>query len=92
MPDDTSPHGGEAMHPLPDRAKIPKDRPGASDSLRERGDEISRAEIERRPALPDDSEPLAADIEDEDDDPVVESGPGVAEDTGKPSVVKQPGG
>ena len=87
MPDDTSPHGGEAMHPLPDRARIPKERPGASESGKP-----SRTDVERRPAVPTDTEPMAADIEDEEDDPVVESGPGVADDTGKPSVVKQPGG
>ena len=29
MPEDTSPHGGEAMHELPDRAKIPQPKPGA---------------------------------------------------------------
>ena len=92
MPDDTSPHGGEAMHPLPDRARIPKDRPDAARDARGDSAEISKAEIERRPTLPADAEPMAADVEDEDADPVVESGPGVAEETGKPSVVKQPGG
>lgn len=27
MPDDPTPHGGEAMHPPPDRAKIPQPQP-----------------------------------------------------------------
>lgn len=31
MPEDTTPHGGEAMHELPDRAKIPQPRPGAQE-------------------------------------------------------------
>lgn len=84
VPDDTSPHGGEALHPLPDRAKIPK-------APRE-GDAPDGPEVAQRPPLPARSEPMAADVEDEEADPVVESGPGVAEDTGKPSVVKQPGG
>ena len=97
MPDDTSPHGGEAMHEPPERAKIPQPKPGrASDEppraqpeTRERqmgDDEISR------PPLPDHPEPMAADVEDEDEDPVIESGPGVAEESGKPSVTQQPGG
>jgi hypothetical protein len=82
MPDDTSPHGGEAMHELPDRARIPKDKPGTRPA----------AGIDERPPLPQHPEPMAADIEDEEEDPVVESGPGVADETGKPSVTRQPGG
>lgn len=81
MPDDTSPHGGESMHPLPDRATIPKDKPGT----------LPPTDIRERPPLPDGGSALAADVEDEDADPVVESGPGVAEETGKPSVTRQPG-
>jgi hypothetical protein len=81
MPDDTSPHGGEAMHPLPDRAKIPKDKPGS----------LPATDINERPPLPGRSEPMAADVEDEDADPVVESGPGVDGASGKPSVTRQPG-
>lgn len=82
MPDDTSPHGGEAMHELPDRARIPKDKPGHRPATG--GGE--------RPPLPAHPEPMAADVEDEEEDPVVESGPGVADETGKPSVTRQPGG
>lgn len=91
MPDDTTPHGGEAMHPLPDRAKIPQPKPGAEgdEPVRDRTpkDEPS---MDERPALPDHPEHTAADVEDEEADPVVESGPGVADDTGKPSVTRQP--
>jgi hypothetical protein len=89
MPDDTSPHGGEALHPLPDRAQIPQRKPGAGST--ERPQDTDRPDVARRPDLPARSEPMAADVEDEDDDPVVESGPGVAEETGKPSVTRQPG-
>jgi len=88
MPDDTSPHGGEAMHPPPDRARIPEPKPGAPADPPPRG----QPQVNERPPLPDHPEPMAADIEDEEADPVVESGPGVAEDTGKPSVTRQPGG
>jgi hypothetical protein len=93
MPDDTTPHGGEAMHPLPDRAKIPEPKPGAQEreyeAERPPRDELP---LRERPPLPDHPEQMAADIEDEEADPVVESGPGVAEETGKPSVTRQPGG
>lgn len=91
MPDDTTPHGGEAMHPPPDRAKIPQPKPGADDKepLRERRGE-REAPLSDRPPLPEDPQRLAADVEDEEADPVVESGPDVAEDTGKPSVTQQP--
>jgi hypothetical protein len=29
MPDDRTPHGGEAMHQPPERAKIPEPKPGS---------------------------------------------------------------
>jgi len=96
MPDDTTPHGGEAMHVPPDRATIPQPKPGAE------GEEAPRArkhdddnptppDLRDRPKLPEHPEAMAADIEDEDADPVVESGPGVAEETGRTSVTRQPG-
>lgn len=81
MPDDTSPHGGEVFHPLPERARIPHGRESAAP-----------AQPAGRPSLPERPQRLAADVEDEEADPVVESGPGVAEETGKPSVTRQPGG
>ena len=90
MPDETSPHGGEALHPLPERARIPAERPGAEEAGRPDG--LSREAVSARPALPTEPEPMAADVEDDEADPVVESGPGVADDTGKPSVTRQPGG
>lgn len=90
MPDDTTPHGGEAMHPLPDRAKIPQPKPGAQpERERDPGHEQDES-LRDRPPLPQSPPRMAADIEDEEADPVVESGPGVADDTGKPSVTQQP--
>lgn len=95
MPDDTSPHGGEAMHPPPDRAKIPQPKPGAA------GEEPAREEprprdtdIQRRPALPEHPEQMAVDVEDEEADPVRDSDADsdADADTGKPSVTRQPGG
>jgi len=74
-PIDPSPHAGEVMHepdkqfpvPTPDRLhEHPHKHAGEDD-----------ASIEGRPAIPAHSELMAVDVEDEDDDPVIESGPGV---------------
>lgn len=89
MPDDTTPHGGEAMHAPPDRATIPQPKPGRASDEPPRGQPQAEADQDR-PPLPAGSEPMAADVEDEEADPVVDTGPGVAEDTGKPSVTRQP--
>jgi hypothetical protein len=90
MPDDTTPHGGEAMHTPPDRARIPQPKPGRESDEPPRG-QPTADEPQARPPLPDRTEPMAADVEDEDADPVIESGPGVDEDTGVASVTQQPG-
>lgn len=94
MPDDTTPHGGEVLHRLPERAKIPQPKPGqpSDEPLRGRPDaHTPEPEVGERPELPENPELMAADIEDEDADPVIDTGPGIAEDTGKPSVTRQPG-
>jgi hypothetical protein len=93
MPDDPTPHGGEAFHALPDRAKIPEPKPErradeheGRDAPRPDGEEISH-----RPSLPDHPELMDADIEDEEADPVVDSGPGIADDEARElSVTQQP--
>lgn len=93
MPDDPTPHGGEAFHRLPDRAKIPKPKPGQPSDEPVRGQPDAKTpdpEIGERPELPEQPQVMAADIEDEEADPVVDSGPGIAEETGKPSVTRQP--
>ena len=92
MPDDTSPHGGEAFHRLPDRATIPQPKPGqpSDEPVRGQPDAQAPQPIGERPELPGQPQLTAADVEDEDADPVVDSGPGIAQDTGKPSVTRQP--
>lgn len=84
MPDDTTPHGGEALHTPPDRATIPEPLPGqaAAPLPPDTG----------RPPLPTEAQVRAADIEDEEADPVVDSGPGIADDEGgRPSsATRQP--
>jgi hypothetical protein len=98
MPEDTSPHGGEAFHPPPQRARIPDPPPQATDPVAHgRTDTVQRPDedtIARRPSLPEGTQTLAADVEDEDADPVVEAGPGVADPAGQGtvSVTRQPGG
>ena len=72
MPDDTTPHGGEAMHAPPDRARIPQPKPGRESDAPPRGQPGDE---------PRDRPPL----------PVIESGPGVADETGTVSVTQQPG-
>ncbi|RYY94972.1 MAG: hypothetical protein EOO24_23730 [Comamonadaceae bacterium] len=71
MPTDTTPDPRD-MERLPEAQVIPE---GPAGRHRPAGE----AEIAKRPALPDHPEIMAADIEDEDDDPVVDSGPGIAD-------------
>ena len=92
-PDDSSPHGREIMHVPPERAKFPQPKPGEEDHEQvhgnpgdEPGDE---GDPSRRPALPEHPEWMAVDIEDEEADPVVDSGPGI--DDGVKSLKKQKG-
>jgi hypothetical protein len=97
MPEDTTPHGGEAFHPPPERARIPEPLPQATDTAAAGGSDTAQGldhAAAQRPPLPNATSQLAADVEDEDADPVVESGPG-AGDAGRPatvSVTQQPGG
>lgn len=69
MPSDTTPDPRD-MERMPEDKQIPK----AS-----KHDLAGKPDIEHRPALPDRPKQMAADIEDEDDDPVVDSGPGIAD-------------
>jgi hypothetical protein len=70
-PIDPSPHAGEVMHE-PDK-QFPVPSPDGLDERKPQDD----AAINERPAIPAYSELMAVDVEDEEDDPVVESGPGV---------------
>ncbi|TFZ03537.1 hypothetical protein [Ramlibacter humi] len=69
MPSDTTPDPRD-MERMPERQRIP-------DATR--GGEAGKPDIEHRPSLPDHPKQMTADIEDEDDDPVVDSGPGIAD-------------
>jgi len=67
-PIDPTPHAGEMMQPPPG-PEIPQGRDGNS----------GPADVSQRPALPDHPEQMAVDIEDEEADPVVDTGPGIAD-------------
>jgi hypothetical protein len=70
-PVDPSPHGGEILHENPD-AKFPQ-------PLAHEHEHVDAPDIAHRPALPDHPQQTAVDIEDEDADPVIDSGPGIAD-------------
>lgn len=106
VPKDPTPHGGEAFHELPDRAKIPEPKPGGKDDkpLLDPGSHPAgkpdndaggtprpgEREMRERPPLPQASQRLAADIEDEEADPVIDSGPGIDDEGPEPSATQQP--
>ena len=73
-PDDPTPLGDAMTHRFPDQ-KIPQakpDRAAETDAQDQRG-------TAARPSLPDHPERMAADVEDEEADPVIDTGPGIAD-------------
>ena len=90
-PLDPTPLGDEMVHRLPER-KFPQPKPDKdNDDLVSGGPASSarEADIRDRPALPQHPQPMAADVEDEEADPVVDSGPGI--DDGVKGLRKQRG-
>jgi hypothetical protein len=85
MPDDPTPLGDAMTHRFPDQ-KIPTPKPGSPDTD---GEAPRATDISQRPSLPEHPERMAADIEDEEADPVVDDGPGIAD--GMHSLKKQRG-
>ena len=81
-PHDSSPLGDEMAHTMPER-KFPEPKRGG----RAAADEAA-LDISKRPALPDHPQPMAADVEDEEADPVVDSGPGIADGVHSPKKQK----
>jgi hypothetical protein len=72
MPTDTTPDPRD-MERLPESQAIPQALPGAPRV------QAGKPDIARRPGLPDHPQIMAADVEDEEADPVVDSGPGIAD-------------
>lgn len=92
MPQDSTPRGDEMVRRLPER-KFPEPKkpqgtdedsemghtPRASESSLPSSNAPGATDISQRPSLPDHPQQMAADIEDEDDDPVIDSGPGITD-------------
>ena len=77
-PTDTTPDPRD-MERLPSSQEIPSAPPGAHAAAG------GPPDIARRPGLPEHPDLMAADIEDEDADPVIDSGPGIADGAAKRS-------
>ena len=85
-PMDPTPLGDEMARRMPER-KFPEPKPGqeSDDPVRgEPADDPKATDVADRPSLPTDPEPMAADVEDEDSDPVVDTGPGIADGESHP--------
>lgn len=89
-PLDPTPLGDEMVHRLPER-KFPQPKPGTDTGDLASGPASSgrNPDMRDRPALPEHPQPMAADVEDEEADPVVDSGPGI--DDGVKGLRKQRG-
>ena len=87
VPSDRSPHGEEILHELPENAFPQARQDGAL--AREDPAPLDELDIAHRPALPDHPQQMAVDVEDEEADPVIDSGPGI--DDGLASLKKQRG-
>ncbi len=78
MPIDPTPPSAGVMTPPPEDKKLPQpdqpghDQPPAQPDARD-------ASVRGRPQIPASTEVTAADVEDEDDDPVIDNGPGIAD-------------
>jgi hypothetical protein len=83
-PRDPTPLGDEMAETLPE-SKFPEPKPGGSGATTDE----AAPDISKRPALPEQPERMAADVEDEESDPVIDSGPGIAD--GVRSLNKQKG-
>jgi len=81
-PLDPTPLGDEMARRMPER-KFPEPKPGqeSDDPVRgaPTGDDAESVDASDRPPIPDRTEAMAADVEDEEADPVVDTGPGIAD-------------
>ena len=72
MPIDPTPEGEEVLHHTLDKSFPPTNTVDAHLKA-----ELDAEDISHRPSLPTGVPEMAADLEDEDDDPVVDTGPGI---------------
>lgn len=82
-PKDATPLGDEMAHSMPE-PQFPQPKPGEGSDEPVRGQPSagkteSDPDMGHRPTLPEHPEPMAADIEDEEADPVIDSGPGISD-------------
>jgi hypothetical protein len=77
-PQDPTPLGDEMVERLPER-KFPQPKAGSERPSTSSEESAKALDISRRPSLPDHPERMAADIEDEESDPVIDTGPGIAD-------------
>ena len=85
-PMDPTPLGDELARRMPER-KFPEPKPGQESDDPVRGvpaDDPKAVDVGDRPPLPTNPESMAADVEDEDSDPVVDHGPGIADGVTRP--------
>lgn len=87
-PIDPSPEGAEVLHQQHE-PKFPEPKPGDESDEPVRGQPGAAQPDDARPELPNHPTSTAADIEDEDADPVIDDGPGIAD--GVKSLRKQRG-
>ena len=79
-PDDPTPLGDAMTHRFTQQ-KIPEPKPGAKESA---SDAKAKTDVGQRPPLPGHPQRMAADIEDEEADPVIDAGPGIADGVKSP--------
>jgi hypothetical protein len=87
MPQDPTPHGGEVLHPLPERAKIPQPKPGGREAEQE-SRSPDEPNIADRPSLPEHPQRMA--VDDASPGPQAGKASGRTPDDDKPSVTQQP--
>ena len=79
-PTDTTPDPRDMLR-IPESQEIPEPTPDGGHHPHQ---STRRPDIARRPQLPDHPEIMAADVEDEEADPVLDSGPGIADGPERP--------
>lgn len=77
-PIDSTPGDGQVLHQRKE-PQFPEPRPGQESDAPARGQPHAGEDREERPSLPEHPLATAADIEDEDADPVIDDGPGIAD-------------
>jgi len=78
MPIDPTPPGLGIQTPTPEDKKLPQPEE-AGNGQPEATPKPQDTDVRSRPPIPAGTEVMAADVEDEDADPVIDTGPGIAD-------------